>query len=95
MKCHNCDDLHMIPSYDPDGDVMNTPCPICNIKEPEQTYSADSMSHCYEAFIEFFPWSKEVYPTYEEWICSDAEVARTFRQGWAAFLKVQEWKKQE
>ena len=29
-KCKTCDNQRMVPSDDPDGDVMNTPCPDCN-----------------------------------------------------------------
>jgi hypothetical protein len=28
--CDRCQGATMIPSDDPDGDVMNTPCPQCN-----------------------------------------------------------------
>ena len=30
QKCPTCADLTMVPSDDPNGDVMNTPCPTCN-----------------------------------------------------------------
>ena len=42
------------------------------------------MRNCYNKFIEFYPWKKSEFPTYEIWIVSDEECARTFRQGWAA-----------
>jgi hypothetical protein len=28
-ECPRCHDLFMIPSTDPNGDIMNTPCPEC------------------------------------------------------------------
>jgi hypothetical protein len=46
--------------------------------------SAGSMLRCYWAFIEYYPWKKSEFPTYDLWICSDADDARIFRQGWAA-----------
>lgn len=46
--------------------------------------SAGSMIRCYWSFIEYFPWKKSEFPTYDIWICSDADDARLFRQGWAA-----------
>ena len=46
--------------------------------------SAGSMLRCYWAFIEYFPWKKSDFPNYDLWICSDADDARIFRQGWAA-----------
>ena len=30
VNCAVCGDLCMIPSDDPNGDIMNTPCPNCN-----------------------------------------------------------------
>jgi ssDNA-binding Zn-finger/Zn-ribbon topoisomerase 1 len=33
--CPKCHDQRMIPSDDPGGDVMNTPCPICNENSPD------------------------------------------------------------
>lgn len=33
--CPGCAGSFMIPSDDPDGDVMNTPCPACNEWSPE------------------------------------------------------------
>jgi hypothetical protein len=32
-------------------------------------------------FLEYFPWKKSEFPTYDLWICSDADDARIFRQG--------------
>ena len=29
-SCSACNGLRMMPSDDPNGDVMNTPCPECN-----------------------------------------------------------------
>ena len=46
--------------------------------------SAGSLLRCYWAFLEYFPWKKSEFPTYDLWICSDADDARIFRQGWAA-----------
>src|SRR5690606_37984775 len=46
--------------------------------------SDGSMLRCYWAFLEYFPWKKSEFPTYDLWVCSDADDARTFRQGWAA-----------
>jgi hypothetical protein len=43
MKCPACDDLRMIPSDDPCGDVMNTPCPDCN--EPIRASSPSYHGH--------------------------------------------------
>ena len=33
--CSLCGGLTMIPSDDPDGDIMNTPCPKCNEWSPD------------------------------------------------------------
>jgi hypothetical protein len=33
--CSLCIGLTMIPSDDPDGDIMNTPCPKCNEWSPD------------------------------------------------------------
>lgn len=37
VNCARCGNLRMIPSTEPDGDVMNTPCPSCNewVVKPE------------------------------------------------------------
>jgi hypothetical protein len=35
-------------------------------------------------FLEYFPWKKSEFPSYDCWILSDADDARIFRQGWAA-----------
>ena len=42
------------------------------------------MRECYASFIEFFPWRESTFPTYGEWILSNNDDARIFRQGWAA-----------
>jgi hypothetical protein len=42
------------------------------------------MLRCYWEFLEYFPWKRSEFPTYDIWICSDADDARIFRQGWAA-----------
>lgn len=34
-KCPTCHDQRMIASDDPDGDIMNTPCPECNDHSPK------------------------------------------------------------
>lgn len=34
-ECERCGGQFMVPSEDPDGDVMNTPCPECNEFSPE------------------------------------------------------------
>lgn len=52
--------------------------------------SAGSMLRCYWAFLEYFPWKKSEFPTYELWIGSDADDARIFRQGWAAHCRTLE-----
>ena len=49
-----------------------------------ETCSPGSMLRCYWAYIEYFPWAKSAHPSYDLWICSDADDARIFRQGWAA-----------
>jgi len=33
--CPKCHDQRMMPSDDLDGDVMNTPCPLCNENSPD------------------------------------------------------------
>ena len=33
--CPKCHDQRMMPSDDPNGDVMNTPCPLCNENSPD------------------------------------------------------------
>ena len=53
------------------------------------TCSAGSMLRCYDEFLDFFPWKKSEFPTYDLWICSDADDARIFRQGWAARCKAE------
>ena len=40
MKCCTCDGQRMIPSDDPNGDVMNTPCPECNEHSPSYDKAA-------------------------------------------------------
>lgn len=52
-------------------------------QELKQTYSEGSMHYCYQEFIEFFPFTKDKYPSYEKWMCSDNEDARIFRQAWS------------
>jgi len=42
---------------------------------------AGSMLRCYMEFLEYFPWKKSEFPTYDLLICSDADDARIFRQG--------------
>jgi len=41
-KCENYGGCFMIPSNDPDGDVMNTACPKCNEWSPEFVASSDT-----------------------------------------------------
>jgi len=42
------------------------------------------MRECHRTFMEMFPWLDKQFSSYDEWIVSDDDHARSFRQGWAA-----------
>ena len=52
------------------------------IKPDDPTVTKQSMYNAYLHFCELHADGKEIYPTYADWICSDVEQTRSFRQGW-------------
>ena len=57
--------------------------------EKSPTKLKGSVEECYEAFCEFHPDGKDLYPTYSDWLFSKDEKVVSFRQGWAAANKNQ------
>lgn len=77
------------PMYRPEIDkAQRDRCYTCKGTGTTAPPSGGSMLRCYRMFIEYFPWKKLEFPTYEDWICSNADDARAFRQGWAARCSV-------